>query len=62
MIMTKIGAAAVLCLGLAACAGANNPAPMPMDRSITSSNGGGQRALGNIPSVGITTAPAPVAH
>ena len=47
------------CVSLAACAGstspgsanANNPTQAPS--GVTASNGGGQRQLGNIPSVGI---------
>ena len=62
----KIMAALVVsCAGLAACAStgpgsanANSPAQAPS--GVTSSNGGGQRQLGNIPSVGITTGPSGV--
>ena len=62
--MTFKTTAAILlsCASLAACAStgtgtgtanANSPAQVPS--GVTSSNGGGQRQLGNIPSVGVTT-------
>ncbi len=48
----KVISAIVLGLGLAAC----TPAPPGQPVSgITSSNGGGQRSLHDIPNVGITT-------
>ena len=59
---TLLGLAAIGCLGLSACNGsAQNPAldsttgPARLDSGITSSNGGGQRALGNAPNVGINS-------
>ena len=47
----------LLALGLAACADARpDPVVSPrLDSGITSSNGGGMRALGNQPNIGITT-------
>ena len=58
----KIAAALLACAGLAACGGtgpgtANANGPTQAPSGITASNGGGQRQLGNIPSVGITTGP-----
>ena len=61
----RMAALAVLsCAGLAGCgsngptgigtANANGPTQAPS--GITSSNGGGQRALGNIPSIGTNSA------
>ena len=46
--------AALLCLGAAACAEKGAPPPPVLDSGITSSNGGGQRALGNLPNVGVS--------
>ena len=55
-------AAAIGCLGLSACSGTpvQNPAlsnsltgPTALDSGITSSNGGGQRAVGGTPGVNI---------
>lgn len=64
MKISLIAVAAIGCLGLSAC-GDNppqqNPAlnsitgPARLDSGITSSNGGGQRALGDAPNVGIGT-------
>ena len=47
---------------LAACAEVRpDPVVSPqLDSGITSSNGGGQRALGNQPNVGVTTRVGPV--
>jgi hypothetical protein len=47
----------LLALGLAACADARpDPVASPqLDSGITSSNGGGTRALGNQPNIGVTT-------
>ena len=47
------------CTGLAGCGStgpgtANSNGPTQAPSGITAANGGGQRALGNIPSVGIT--------
>ncbi len=61
MTSTKmVGAALFACLGLAGCAGtrpgtanANGPGQAPS--GITAANGGGQRAVGNIPSIGVTS-------
>ncbi len=63
MMKMKMTALALLsCVGLTACASgstgagsANSNGPTQAPSGITSSNGGGQRALGNIPSVGTTT-------
>lgn len=46
---------------VAGCAGARpDPVVSPkLDSGITSSNGGGARALGNQPNVGVTTRTAP---
>lgn len=51
----------LLALGVAACADARpDPVASPrLDSGITSSNGGGVRALGNDPNVGVTTRVAP---
>lgn len=51
----------LLALGLAACADAKHDsvASPRLDSGITSSNGGGMRALGNDPNVGVTTRVAP---
>lgn len=47
----------LLALGLAACADAKPDKVVSprLDSGITSSNGGGTRALGNQPNVGVTT-------
>ena len=59
-----LAAAAIACLGLSACDSTpppGNPAlntttgPATLDSGITSSNGGGQRALGGTPGVGFGT-------
>ncbi len=59
---TLLSLAAIGCLGLSACSDtpSQNPAltnsltgPTALDSGITSSNGGGQRALGNIPGVNV---------
>ncbi len=61
MMTVKMTALALMaCVGLSACAStgagsANSNGPTQPPSGITSSNGGGQRALGNIPSVGTTT-------
>ncbi len=62
MTMKMTALALLSCVGLAACANgntgpgsANSNGPTQAPSGITSSNGGGQRALGNIPSVGTTT-------
>ncbi len=61
---TLLSLAAVGCLGLSACSGtpSQNPAltnsltgPAALDSGITSSNGGGQRSLSNIPGVNVGT-------
>ena len=59
---TLLGLAAIGCLGLSACNGSDqNPAlnsttgPTRLDSGITSSNGGGQRALGNAPNLGVNS-------
>lgn len=51
----------LLALGLAACANEkpNTVVSPQLDSGITSSNGGGTRALGNQPNVGITTRVTP---
>jgi hypothetical protein len=64
-----IGIALVACVGLGGCAStgpgtANANGPNQAPSGVTSSNGGGQRQLGSIPSVGIgngmtTTGPVP---
>lgn len=46
-------AVSLLSGGLAACS-QQTPTVNALDTGITSSNGGGQRALGNIPNVGRT--------
>ncbi len=52
----------VLASLLAACASARPDPVIPpgLDSGITSNNGGGTRALGNQPNVGVTTRVAPV--
>ena len=55
------GAVLFSCIGLAACAStgpgtANSNGPGQAPSGITSSNGGGQRQLGNIPSIGSNSA------
>lgn len=65
--MRTIVVLTVMCLALVACqaGSANQPASSNVgDSGITSSNGGGQRALGNTPNVsvgtgGTTLQPAP---
>ncbi len=47
-----------LMLAVAACSNTMAGPPAQLDTGITSSNGGGQRALGNIPNVGVTSMPA----
>ena len=58
---TLLAAAAIGCLGLSACSD-SNPSPASnnlvspqLDSGVTSSNGGGQRALGNQPGVSTGT-------
>ena len=58
------GIALLSCIGLGACANTgpgsaatNSPAGAPS--GITSSNGGGQRQLGDIPSIGTNTGSGP---
>ena len=61
--MVRFGAVAMLVM-LAGC-GATGPQSTVtpgLDSGITSSSGGGQRALGNQPNIGITTTPLPVAR
>ena len=60
MTIKTLGAVALACFGLAACAStgpgsasANGPTAAPS--GITASNGGGQRAVGGIPSVGVSS-------
>ena len=61
-------AAALCTLALAACAGSSQPfisnGQQGAPSGVTASNGGGQRALGNIPNIGmsqsgVTTGPVP---
>ena len=61
MTMKIAGALLLSCIGLAACAStgpgtANSNGPTQAPSGITSSNGGGQRALGNIPNIGTNSA------
>ena len=54
-----VGVVLCACVGLVGCAGtsagtANANAPGQPQSGVTSSNGGGQRALGDIPNVGVT--------
>ncbi len=57
---TRVAATLVFtCLSLVGCAStgpgsATSNGPTPAPSGITSSNGGGQRALGNLPNVGIS--------
>lgn len=58
--MVRFGAVAVLVM-LAGC-GATGPqstASPALDSGVTSSSGGGQRALGNLPNTGVTTSTTP---
>lgn len=56
-----VAIAAVSCLGLAACGNmtpgdtATSMGATQAPSGITSSNGGGQRALGNVPGVGVNS-------
>ena len=56
----RIALALIACVGVAACAAntapgsASSNTPVGAPTGITSSNGGGQRQLGNLPSVGLT--------
>ena len=54
----KLPAIAVL-IGLAGCAstgpGTATSTATPAPSGITAANGGGQRALGNLPNIGVTT-------
>ena len=45
---------AALCLGTAGCNGQQSSSPPVLDSGITSSNGSGQRELGNLPDVGVS--------
>ena len=61
MNLKVIGAAVLCCVGLAACQSQPDPGsnsltgPARLDSGITSSNGGGQRALGDTPNVGLNS-------
>ncbi len=59
---TLLALAAIGCLGLSACDGSSQSqgsdsltGPARLDSGITSSNGGGQRALGGTPGVNVGT-------
>ena len=53
-IASQVACLAVLCFSIAGCNGQPSSSPPVLDSGITSSNGGGQRALGDEPNVGVT--------
>ena len=56
------GAVLLSCIGLAACANTGGMAANPPTQSpiaVTASNGGGQRALGDIPNEGVNSVTGP---
>ncbi len=55
MTIRLLGIAVLACAGLSACASVDSRPATPASSGVTSSNGGGQRALGDIPSVGVNT-------
>lgn len=54
--MENLWLVAAACAALGACSQvkADPPVSAQLDSGITSSNGGGQRALGNVPNIGVT--------
>jgi len=62
--ITRAVTVAAICIGMAACAPApdsvSSTGPGVAPSGITSSNGGGARATGNIPSVAVGGGQAPV--
>ena len=54
--MHKILIVTAACVSLGACGYTRADAPVSanLDSGITASNGGGQRALGNVPDIGVT--------
>jgi hypothetical protein len=64
MTMKIAGAVLLSCIGLAACAntgsgGMTSTRPTQSPIGVTASNGGGQRALGDIPSEGVNSVTGP---
>lgn len=55
--LARAAVLALTCAGLGACAGERPQSTVSpgLDSGVTSSNGGGTRALGNQPNVGVTT-------
>lgn len=51
--------AAMTCVLASACSGGGTPPPSAtLDSGVTSSNGGGQRAVGDLPGVGVSNGTA----
>ena len=46
------------CLGIAGCSEKEPSSPPVLDSGITAANGGGQRALGNLPDVSVSNGKA----